>query len=198
MRKILISASAALFFFAACNSQGTTNPNETQYAANALEAAAPVSSDIAYINIDSLLSKYDMFLDMSAALEEKATKADAELTAKGRSLERNAKDFQEKAEKGLATRAQLAEMQEKLARQEQGFYEHRDKMQMELAEENQVMQNNIFHKIQTFLQEFNSDYRYGVILTTSGGTPIMHADPRLDITGVVLEGLNEQYAKEKK
>ena len=75
---------------------------------------------------------------------------------------------------------------------------NRYKMQAELAEENTVMMNNIYHSLNKFLEEFNSDYRYSMILTTSGGAPILHADPLLDITDLVVDGLNAQYAKDKK
>ena len=33
---------------------------------------------------------------------------------------------------------------------------------------------------------------------TGGGSPVLHADPRLNITSVVLKGLNEKYAAERK
>lgn len=198
MRNFLIFVSAAVFIFTACNSNNSGASAELQAVAGGREVMAEVSGQIAYINLDTLLSRYDMFIDMSGALEEKAAKAETEITSKGRSLERAVADAREKMEKGLVTRAQAAELETKLQTQEQNFYQHREKLQMELAEENQVMMNNLYHSLNKFLEEFNSDYRYGVIMSTSGGAPILNADPRLDITDLVVKGLNEKYAKEKK
>ena len=36
-----------------------------------------------------------------------------------------------------------------------------------------------------------------MILTNSGGAPVITADPALDITDDVLAGLNEEYIKSK-
>ncbi|MCC8036196.1 MAG: OmpH family outer membrane protein [Rikenellaceae bacterium] len=195
MKKLILAAASAAFLSVSCNSQPVSPAEESD---GQTVTVAEVSSLIAYVDLEVLMERYELVVELGQALEEKATKAENELTSKGRSLERAVADAQEKIEKGLVTRAQAAELQEKLQRQEQSFYQHRERVQMELAEENQVMMNNIYHSLTSFIEEFNHDYRYGVILTTSGITPILHADPRLDITELVLEALNEKYAQEKK
>ena len=57
--------------------------------------------------------------------------------------------------------------------------------------------NVVILNITEYLKEFNKDYRYSVILSTSTGGPIYNADPKLDITTVLLEGLNKKYAADK-
>lgn len=194
MKKTTLLLSLA-FLLQGCNGGG--NATQSQQADKEY-IRREVSSQIAYIQIDSLLSRYDMFIELSEVLEAKAAKAESEITSKGRSLERSLADAQEKVEKGLVTRAQAAELQEKLQRQERSFYQFRDRVQEELMEENQVMMNNIYNNLTTFLNEFNEDYRYGMILTSTGGAPVLHADPELDITDIVVEALNEAYAKENR
>ena len=167
-------------------------------AAMAIAAAAASSGTIAYFNVDSLISKYDMYLDLRAEYEAKAKKADAELTSKGRSLESDLKDYQNKIDKGLVTRSEAMTMQENLEKKQQSFVQHRDKVMNELAEQEQVMLNKIHYNITEYLKEFNSDYRFKIILSTTSGGPVMNADPSLDITQIVLEGLNKKYAAEGK
>ena len=164
----------------------------------AIAAAAASSGTIAYFNVDSLISKYDMYLDLRAEYEAKAKKADAELTSKGRSLESDLKDYQNKIDKGLVTRSEAMTMQENLEKKQQSFVQHRDKVMNELAEQEQVMLNKIHYNITEYLKEFNSDYRFKIILSTTSGGPVMNADPSLDITQIVLEGLNKKYAAEGK
>lgn len=53
-----------------------------------------------------------MYLDLRAEYEAKAKKADAELTSKGRSLESDLKDYQNKIDKGLVTRSEAMTMPE--------------------------------------------------------------------------------------
>lgn len=170
--------------------------NVSQTADGAPQAA--ISAYIAYVELDSLLSNYNLYVDKNAELTAKAKKAETELANKMRSLEKTFADAQEKINKGLVTRSEATQLQEDLQRQEQALYAHRDKVQGELAEEGQVLMNNIINNLDTFLAEFNADYKYSMILTTSGNTPVLHADPRLNITNAVLEGLNAKYAEEKK
>lgn len=196
MKKFLIAASVLLAAFTACNN----NANNT--AANQVVGAEEnvrreVSSQIAFVRLDSLMSGYNMYKDLSADFETKAKQVEADLVSRERTLQKNFTDAQNKVEKGLVTRAEAAQLQEDLQRQEQSFLSTRDQRSQELAEENAVMTNKIFYSVEEFIKEFNSDYRYGMILTTSGGAPVLHADPALDITSLVLTGLNEKYAREK-
>ena len=89
-------------------------------------------------------------------------------------------------------------MQENLEKKQQSFVQHRDKVMNELAEQEQVMLNKIHYNITEYLKEFNSDYRFKIILSTTSGGPVMNADPSLDITQIVLEELNKKYAAEGK
>lgn len=197
MKKLVLIACAALAMLSACGEKSNTAA-ESSDNGTVENVQAVVSSQIAFIDLDSLLNNYDMYVEKNAELQAKAQKAETELSNKGRSLEKSFVDASEKIDKGLVTRSEAIKLQEDLQKQEQSFYEHRDQVQRELAEESQVLLNNIINNIDQYLDEFNTDYRYGMILTTTGGTPVLHADPRLNITSVVLQGLNERYSAEKK
>lgn len=197
MKKLFIAATVLLVAFTACNG-GSDKSTATSETASAEGSTGPeLSGEIAYIRLDSLMANYNMFKDLSAEFETKAKQVEADLASRGRTLEKNYADAQNKMEKGLVTRAEAAQLQENLQRQEQNFYAFREQKSQELAEENAVMTNKIFYSVEEFVKEFNSDYRYGMILTTSGGTPVLHANPSLDITSLVLKGLNEKYASQK-
>ncbi len=191
MKKIILVAM--VLALAACDKGTKNNSAETAVGAQQRE----VSSLIAYVRLDSLMSGYDMYNELSAEFEAKAKAADADLTSRGRALERRFADAQNKFDKGLVTRAEAAELQQRLERDQRNFMELQGRKQEELAEENQVMLNKILYSVEEFIAEFNSDYRYAMILTTSGGAPVLHADPQLDITAEVLKGLNDRYAQTK-
>lgn len=196
MKKMLFLIPAAVFGLFACGEKSAKTADSSQSETAAVQPV--VSAQIAYVNLDSLLNHYDLYIDRNAEMQAKASKAEAELTSKTRSLEKSFADAQEKIDKGLITRTEAMQLQQDLQNQEQALLTHRDKIQRELAEDGQVLMNNIINNIDTFLDEFNADYHYSMILTTSGGAPVMHADPRLNITDVVLKGLNEKYSKDKK
>lgn len=191
MKKILLVATAVVLIVAGCKPKNSTTGSE---ALNVDSTGTAHSAQAAYINMDSLIMKYDMYINLSSTYQTKASKAESDLTSKGRSLERDMMDYQSKVQNGLVTRAQAQTIEESLTKKQQAFVQQRDKMAAELDEEQAVMLNQIHYSITEFLKEYNSDYRYGMIISTTAGGPIIHANPALDITKEVLAGLNKKYA----
>ena len=59
------------------------------------------------------------------------------------------------------------------------------------------MMNQLGDAIKTFLDKYNAEKQYAMILTNNAGAPVITADPSLDITDDVLAGLNDDYIKSK-
>ncbi len=153
--------------------------------------------DIAYVNMDSLITNYGRYMDLSAEFEAKATKVQKDLESRARRLQNEAMDYQEKVQKGLVTRSQAAQLQEDLEKKGNNFEADRQKQMASLSEEEQVLTNQVIHAVVQYVEQFNADLRYKMILTTSGNSPVLHADPALNITKVILDGLNADYAAEQ-
>jgi outer membrane protein len=118
--------------------------------------SAPVTESaakgLAYINIDTVIFRFDMFHDKREDLMSKQKSAEAELNSKGSQYEKGARDYQEKVQKGLITRATAAEMEQALLQQQQELVGLRDKLQSNLMEEEQVMNRQILEYITRFLE----------------------------------------------
>jgi len=153
---------------------------------------------IVYINIDSVIFKFDMFLDRRDDLMSKQRSAEAELNSKGSQYEKGARDYQDKVSKGLVTRATAAQMEQSLLQQQQEVVTLRDKLQSNLMEEEQVMNRQILEYITKFLQENRSEYNYQYVLGKSFGSVVLYSDNSLDITQRVLDAINKKYQGEKK
>ncbi len=156
------------------------------------------SKGIAFVNIDTVIFKFDMFFDRREDLLAKQKNAENELNSKGIQYERNARDFQEKVSKGLVTRATAAEMEQSLLQQQQELINLRDQLQSDLIEEEQVMNRQIIEYITRFLEENKSQFNYQYILGKSFGSVVLYGDSACDITPDVLDGLNKKYKGEKK
>ena len=194
LKLILTVAVAAII--CACNATGNT----TAQAAGTTEAGVTAAQgSIVYIQLDSLINQYDMFNDLRSELENKAQAIQDDLTKKGRSFESAAKDFQTKIEKGLLTRSQAEEQQQRLAERQQNLQNLSQQKQYELAEEEAVMSRRVMDAVQTFLAKYNQEKGYAMIITTSAATnTVIVGNPALDITQDVLTGLNNEYIKSKK
>lgn len=160
--------------------------------------AQSTAQGIAYVNIDSVIIKFDMFLDKRNDLITKQKSAEAELNSKGGQYEKGAKDYQDKVNKGLITRATAAQIEQSLVQQQQELVSLRDKLQSNLVEEEQVMNRQVLEYITKFLDENKSEYNYQYILGKSFGSVVLYGDNALDITPKVLAGINAKYKAEKK
>jgi outer membrane protein len=188
---VLFLAVAALFVlqFTGKGKKGSVNTPST--------SGAP-SEGIVYVNIDTIIFNFDMFSDRKNDLLTKQKNAEAELNSKGTQYEKGVKDYQEKVNKGLVTRATAAQMEQALTQQQQELLGLRDKLQSSLMEEEQVMNRQVLDYITKFLEEHKAEYNYQFILGKSFGSVVLYSDSGLDITSRVLEALNKKYQSEKK
>ena len=138
-----------------------------------------------------------MFKDKREDLLTKQKSAEAELNSKGTQYEKGARDYQEKVQKGLVTRATAAEMEQALLQQQQELVGLRDKLQSNLMEEEQVMNRQILEYITRFLEENKTEYNYQYIFGKSFGSVMLYGDPASDITQKVLDAINKKYQAEK-
>ncbi|MCU0377793.1 MAG: OmpH family outer membrane protein [Bacteroidales bacterium] len=156
------------------------------------------SKGIAFVELDSVIANFDMAKDITSDLEDKQRNSEAELTAKSQAFDRDVRDYQNKAQKGLITRATAAEMEQTLAQQQQSLLALRDEMALNLNEESVVAQRQVLEYINSYLAEYNKDHNYQYILAKQFPGPILYSDTTLDITGDVIAGLNAKYNSEKK
>ncbi|NVO09404.1 MAG: OmpH family outer membrane protein [Bacteroidales bacterium] len=152
----------------------------------------------AWVNIDTLINNYDMYYDMQKELEESGHKLEAELNSKSRDFEKQAADFQDKAQKGLETRSKLQQIQQDLAAKEQELYRLRDELRAQLNDEQQVKLRKIHQSITEYLAIYNKDKGYHLIFSSTFGGPLLYGHPSIDITKEVQKGLNEKYSAEHK
>ena len=197
MKKTLIvcGAAALLAIAASCNQNQTTAP-----AAAAATDSTAVAGSIVFFNMDQVMEGYDMANDLNSVFETKTSGIQAEIDRRGKKLEKDATDFQNKVDKGLLTTSVAQAQYQKLQQQQQEYQEYVVRKQQEMAEEQQVMMNQIANAIAEYIQEYNAEHQYALILTTAGAilsTPVVAGDAKLDITEDLLAGLNAAYIKTK-
>ena len=192
----LLSAVAVLAGLAltGCNNTATTAAPVSQSDTTA------VAGSIVFFNIDKIMENYDMANDLRSVVETKVSGIQSEIDRRGNKLQKDVNDFQNKIEKGLLTRSVAEVQQQKLQQQQNDYQQYAMRKQQEMAEEQQVMLNQIMNAIAEFVQEYNAEKQYALILTTSGDilpAPVVTGSPALDITDEILAGLNAAYVKTK-
>lgn len=176
----------------------TKGNSKTEVAAEgAATETAACKGSIVYVDLDRIFTEYDMANDLRSVVETKVKNIQAEVNRRSQKLEKEFTSFQEKIEKGLLTRSVAEAQNQKLQQQDVEFQNYAAQKQQEIQEEQVVMMNQLSDAIKTYLDKYNEEKQYAMILTNTGGTPVVTADASLDITDDVLAGLNEEYIKTK-
>lgn len=185
---------AAAFGFQSCNNAGTGSAAASEAAPSATRGA------IVYFNLDKVINEYDMANELRSAVESKVANINQEVTRRGNKLQSDVNAFQEKINKGLITRSVAEVQSQKLSDQQAEFQNYALQKEQEINEEQAVMMNQLADAINSFIQKYNEEKQYAMIITTQGdilSAPVVAGDASLDITDAVIAGLNEEYVKNK-
>ena len=199
MKKSTILLGIAALLGAAVLSVSCNTTTGSQAAENQ-EETPNMKGAIVFFNLDTVTQEYDMANDLRSVVETKINSISDEVNRKGNRLQKDVNDFQNKIDKGLMTRSVAEVQSQKLQKQQADFQNYAAQKQQEINEEQSVMMNQIADAIKTFVDKYAEEQGFAMVLTTQGDVlpaPVVCGDPDLDITQAIIDGLNEEYVKEK-
>jgi outer membrane protein len=196
---ILIVAVAVLFYFQFSGGKSSESEKETKEQ-KATEKAFQSYNQlrVAYVNIDSLLSDYDMYEDKRDEFVEDQSSSQAELQNRSQRLQQEFQELKEKLSKGLITRAKARMMQQELGQKEQELYQLRNNLTSKLAEKEQVIYRQVLNSVMDYMEGYADKHNYHYVLSYSFGGPVLYSAEKFDVTRDVLKGLNKEYNKKQK
>lgn len=200
---VLLVAVAVLFYL-----HFSSAPATTDAAADGTDSAAlaqPVvlapkeikSSKIVYVNIDVLNENYEYLKDITAAARTKQSSLESQYETQGRKLQEDYMLFQQKVQQGLLSENQANAEQEEFMKRKEKI----DALEMEsqkLMEKIQEQSEQANQNLKKYVADYNKNSNYTYVFSYSEAVPIIIlADPSLDITKEILDGLNAQYKADK-
>jgi outer membrane protein len=105
---VLIVAVAGIYFLHFTGNKTTKH----EVSEDGIEQEIDRDYAIAYVNIDTLVRNYNLFIDKNEALIQKRNESEAELQIQSKSFENEVRDFQNKTSKGLVTRTKAQQLQQ--------------------------------------------------------------------------------------
>ena len=181
---------AVLFLLTACLVSCQQSPKTP--ASEAPSSANPLK--IAYIRTDSVLAGYDYFKAAKSKLENKGGKLQKELEARAKSFQGEVSAYQNNL--NSLTIGQAKAVEEGLARKQQDFQMYQQKLEQELAGEQQKMNTELYKKISSFLKKYGDAKELDAVFKLDSSSDMLYGNAALDITAEVLAGLNEEYKKQ--
>ena len=190
-----LMALALVLMFTQCadnKSNGSTN--------NAPAAVSgPANMKIAYVEIDSLLTKYRFWNDLNEMMIKKEENIRTTLNEKAKDLDSEMREFQRKLENnGFASRERAEQENARLLQKQRDLQQLQEKLSNELQAENQKNSLQLRDSINSFLKIYNKDKGYSLIISNTGFDNLLYADPAFNITNEIVEGLNARYVPASK
>jgi outer membrane protein len=185
----MFMAAAAIVALASCNN---ASPKMDEQPATANDNATG-GVKIAYVEVDSLMTQYEFCKEFTLILQKKSNNARNTLNQKGQALQSAMVNFQQKLQNnGFTSREQAESQQAAIQRQQQSLQDLQARLEGELANETQKYNEGLRDSLMHFLDKYNKDKKYDLILTKQGDN-ILYAAKRFDITNDVINGLNKGY-----
>lgn len=153
------------------------------------------SSVSVFINTDTLDANYLYLKDMRDELAVEKLKYESQLSSQLKKLEKEVVEFQEKARFMTQTEGERKQME--LAQKEQDLMRMEQELNLKIVESEKERNKKIQKEVSSFLKNFNKQNNYQFIFGYNGWGNVLLADNSLDITNVVIDGLNAEYTLNK-
>ncbi|MCP9611602.1 OmpH family outer membrane protein [Coprobacter tertius] len=187
-------AVAVVLSFAQCKQEKAAD-DKAETTAN-VEKVASNGLSVAYINVDSVLQKYEYAKFLNERLIRKAEDARASFNEKARDLQRDGEDFQRKYKNNaFLSQERFEQEQQRLAKKQNDLQALGERLEKENIQEQQNMLSQMNDSIMTFIKEYNQTKKYDVILNNLS---TLYINPSFDITNEVIVMLNKRYNAAKK
>ena len=190
-----LAALAFIVLFSQCAGKADNQVATTPASANAELSGMK----IAYVEIDTLLAKYNFCIDLNEAMVKKSENVRMTLNQKMTALNKEKQEFQKKYESNAFLSPERAQQEyNRIAKLEQDLQALSNKLQSELMSENEKNSLQLRDSINAFLKEYNKTRGYSLIFSNTGFDNLLYADSAYNITKEIVDGLNARYSSAKK
>ncbi len=195
-KNFIVKGLFALFLIAAFAQCAGNNAADT-LAGGSVPTAGVSELKIAYVEIDSLLNNYNLYKDLNEAMIRKQENVEVTLKEKAKSLDSEVRDFERKYQNNVFTPERAQQEQNRLVKKRQDLEALQQRLIGELQQESDKNSIQLQDSIKAYLEDFNKDKKYSLIINNAGFSNLLYADPVFNITQEVIDGLNKRYVPAK-
>lgn len=161
-----------------------------------VKADAGTLPNYRYVDLDTLLSKYNLAKDYNEEMLRMQTNADNAMKKHENNLQGMAMQMQNKQKNnGYLTQESFDQDQARLASAQQSAQKEAATLQQNMEKAAMTAQKAVNDSIEAFIKKYNESHGYDAIFFKAA---TLYINPALDITDEIVEGLNARYNKVKK
>jgi outer membrane protein len=168
----------------------TGGSNATKGNTPATDGANVVGLKIAYVNVDSLEAHYELLKKRRSDFKSRQETMERELQQSYQQIQSKSEFFQQKAQ--TMTQSELQQAEKQLMLMQQSLEGRRQSLTEQLAKEQEEFNKDLKKRLDAFLVSYNAKKGYDYIFSYSaaGGSAIMFASKKFDITNDIIDGMN--------
>ena len=191
-----LCASAIALTFTQCYNAPQQAPVVTQFICDSVPALK-----IAYVDIDTLLTNYNLWIQLNEEMIRKEEDVRATLNEKAKDLQADYEEFERKLNNNaFVTRERAEAEQSRILKKREELDQLQERLSSELMIENNKNSVLFRDSINAYISDYNKLHGYNIILSRIGDN-ILYIDNAMNITQDIIDGLNarhEKYGKKRK
>ena len=153
-------------------------------------SVAASTGKIVFVRIDTLTNQYEALQDKSKELEARAAGAEQSQNERVAAFQRDAQNFQRRANSGQMSPKQMGVEQERLAGREQALMQEAERLRQELQFEQLKLTAEFEENLINVLEEIQAEFNYDYILSKAPGSGVLMVNDANDITAEVVKRIN--------
>jgi outer membrane protein len=154
---------------------------------------SPGDISIAFFNMDSVMSQWDLYHEYQQVLGKKQTELESDFAGRTESFYQSVQDAQYKIQRGLVTRSEAEQLQSQLSSQEQNLMNLQNQYTAQLQEEGMVKNRKMLDMIERYVAELSQANGYSYVYSYSFGGNLIYGAKPFDITSDLVDGLNARF-----
>lgn len=194
MKKIYTVFSSVVFLALVavfgCNQQHGKDGGATSVS-KPMDAGNPATGKIAYVNIDTLESQYELLKSKREEFRHRQEIMESELQRSYQQMQADAEQVQKKAQANTLTQEEYENAQKRLSQMQQTLQTRKETLTNELMKQQEDFNKQLKQQLDEFLEDYNKTRQYDYILSYSyAGSSLLYVNKKLDITKDVVDGMN--------
>ena len=187
----MLLSAMALTTMTAC---GGNEKEATEVKGEQKGEAHEALTNIRYVDMDTLLAKYDYAVEQNKVVEQIDLDLQAYQAQLGRTLQNKQAAMQQKMNANAYTEASYKADMEELQRLDQSSSQLYQQRAMTDAMRVDEIKKALMDTIDAYIVKYNKEKKYDAILLKNAG---IYFNPALDITGELVKGLNAEHQAKK-
>jgi outer membrane protein len=197
---VVAIALSVVFFFLGKSSQTSSSEDVATEVTmpSALQGDSVRMPVIAFVKGDSINAGYRYIIDKQQDLLSSSKISEGKLQSKLGKAEKEYQDLMAYVQSGSASESDMQAAQERIMQLQYELQQAEAEEQNKLLIKEQEIQQELVERLDVFLKKFAAENNIDIILNWGiSGEGILYGSEPFDVTQMVLDGLNNEYAMEK-